>query len=453
LLAIDRSTMAAAAAFAPLGSFRLSPSVLMMMWIGLGGNHCARKVMPPSLLLSRLSFARRSSSVVSGGGGSLQVGRDSHNNNDDRSSSSSRGKLLPDLITSPQSKTIKTLSGLLSRKKRRDEMGEAVAEGPRMVLDLIRNPRTQKWVRQVVVSDAKWDAYAPLLWEAASLAATIATAAAASSPSDVHCSPVLDEANDAPPDVPFQLMRATPEVLDSCTDTVTNQGIVARVRIPTHSEDAVHMARADGPRSPLYVVLDGLQDPGNVGTLIRSCVATGAAQVLLLPGCTDVWSPKALRSAMGSTFLLPVRTVASFDDLLETLQRWGCHRVYAATMEDASNGSKEVRPSAPHGSVDWTVDPTALVIGSEGNGLSREVRQALGDSPDRVRAVHVPMLAGVESLNAAVCGSVILFERLRQLQQQSAAVPETSDERVDQRMTRPGDENEQSLQHRGSSVT
>jgi RNA methyltransferase, TrmH family len=446
LLAIDRSTMAAAAAFAPLGSFRLSPSVLMMLWIGLGGNHCAHKVMPPSLLLSRLRFARRSSTSAVSGGGRLQVGRDSHNNNnnDDRSSSS-RGQLLPDLITSPQSKTIKTLVGLLSRRKRRDEMGEAVAEGPRMVLDLIRNPRTQEWVRQVVVSDAKWDAYAPLLWEAASLAAATATAAAAaaaaaSSPSDVgRDGPILDGANDAP--VPFQLMRATPEVLDSCTDTVTNQGIVARVRIPTHSEDAVHMARADGPRSPLYVVLDGLQDPGNVGTLIRSCVATGAAQVLLLPGCADVWSPKALRSAMGTTFLLPVRTVASFDDCLVTLQRWGCHRVYAATMmEDAStrSSSKEVRPSAPHGSVDWTVGPTAVVIGSEGNGLSREVRQALGDHPDRVRAVHVPMLAGVESLNAAVCGSVILFERLRQLQQQSAAsvasaaVPESSQDHVDQ---------------------
>jgi RNA methyltransferase, TrmH family len=434
-----------AAALAPLGSFRLSPSVLMMLWIGLGGNHCAPKVMPPSLLMSRLSFARRSSSVVSGGGGSLQGGGDSHNNNnnnnDDRSSSSSRGQLLPDLITSPQSKTIKTLSGLLSRKKRRDEMGEAVAEGPRMVLDLIRNPRTQKWVRQVVVSDAKWDAYATLLWEAASLAAATATAAAAaapSSPKDVG----RDGANDAPPELPFQLMRATPEVLDSCTDTVTNQGIVARVRIPTHdAEDAVLMARVDGPRSPLYVVLDGLQDPGNVGTLIRSCVATGAAQVLLLPGCADVWSPKALRSAMGTTFLLPVRSVASFDDCLETLRSWGCYRVYAATMmEDASthSSSEEVRPSVPHGNVDWTVKPTALVIGSEGNGLSREVRQALGDNPDRVHAVHVPMLAGVESLNAAVCGSVILFERLRQLQQQSAAsvasaaAPESSEDHVDQ---------------------
>lgn len=422
-------------------SVLLSPSLLMMLWIGIGGNNFARKS-PPLVLRLRVSSARRRSSSIGGGsGGSWSTNNDGSSG----SSSSSQGLLVPDLITSTHSKTIKTLSVLLNRRKRRDELGEAVAEGPRLVLDLIRNAHTRRLVRQVVVSEAKWDAYAPMLREAAS---AVSAATAASSPGDVgRDDHVGDPSSDAPFDLPFQLMRATCEVMDSCTDTVTNQGIVARVRIPTYSDDeaAAVVARAHGgPRaSPLYVVLDGLQDPGNVGTLVRSCVAVGAAQMLLLPGSADVWSPKALRSAMGTTFLLPIRSVASLDECMETLRVAGCQNMYAATMQDdesaesASKAPKEVRPSVPHYGVDWTVGPTALVIGSEGSGLSREVRQALLKDPDRVRAVHVPMLAGVESLNAAVCGSVILFEYLRQLQQSAEAAASTApksiqEKRIDQ---------------------
>jgi tRNA G18 (ribose-2'-O)-methylase SpoU len=362
--------------------------------------------------LSYLSSARRSSSCSSGGR---------------RASIDGSGmEAAADFITSPQSKTIKTLVGLLTKRKRRVELGEAVAEGPRMVIDLIKNSQTRSLVQQVVVSQAKWDAYSPLLLEAAAVAASSSRRGPLSSPDDV------EPASSSSFALPFQLMQATPEVLDSCTDTVTNQGIVARVRIPTHSFDAAIEKGRAGQRPSLYVVLDGLQDPGNVGTLVRSCVATGAAGVLLLPQSADVWSPKALRSAMGTTFLMPIQSMASFDECLETLHSIGCQQVYAATMQEAStertSKGMQVLPSVPHYSVDWLGAPTALVIGSEGNGLRREVRQALVERPDRVRAVHVPMLTGVESLNAGVCGSVILFEYLRQAQSLTTTSEQNSEQ-------------------------
>jgi TrmH family RNA methyltransferase len=161
---------------------------------------------------------------------------------------------------------------------------------------------------------------------------------------------------------------------------------------------------------PFYLVLDGVADPGNVGTLLRSSVAVGAAGVVLLPQCCNVWNPKAIRSAMGCTFQIPIVTVDSWSDAQQVLLQ-ECN-MYAATMEEESDSGTV--SSIPHYKVDWTASniPSALVIGSEGNGLSHSVREAVADGT--IQAIHITMEAGIESLNAAVCGSVILFEYQRQ---------------------------------------
>ena len=315
------------------------------------------------------------------------------------------------LITSPQSTTIKTLVALRSKRKARQERGETLVEGPRIVRDLLSNPQTRPLVRQVVVSQDSWDEYWPQLTAMTKLSESVDRA----------------DGPPPPPSPPLWIVAAAPHILRDCTDTVVNQGIVARVEIPSWDlgEGPPIAASTDDPVvPPLVVVSDGIGDPGNLGTLLRSSVATGVTAVLLLPGSCDVWSPKAIRSAMGATFHLPILPVTDWHDCRTRLQQWGYRRIYASTMlgDDGDDDAQCQLPdntipvSYAHYDVDWTREPTALVIGSEGSGLSADVRRDLleSSSESAIQAVHVPMEPGIESLNAGVCGSVILFEYFRQ---------------------------------------
>ena len=290
------------------------------------------------------------------------------------------------VLSSTKSNTIKRIQGLLTKRKKRVESGQTVVEGPRMVFDLLDNPRTKSLVRQVLVSEEDYD-------------------------TDEYASRLSAASSET------QIQLVTPQVLKACSDTVTPQGIVAIVDIPTFDDSY------KSPRNPLYLVLDGVSDPGNVGTLLRSSLAVGVAGVILLPDCCDVWNPKAVRSAMGASFQLPIVLVSSWQEgLKELLQNRGVKTVYAATMMDENDSAQA---SQPHFKIDWLEHPSALVIGSEGNGLSLEIRRGLGleQNDGTLKAVHVPMQSGIESLNAAVCGSVILFEYLRQ-QSLSTSTPE-----------------------------
>ena len=276
------------------------------------------------------------------------------------------------LISSTKSSTVKMIQALLTKRKKRVEYGQVIVEGPRMVTDLYNNKKTRPLVQKILVSADKWETYSKQFDDDDTL-----------------------------------LLPATPEVLKSCTDTVTNQGIIAICEIPQYD------ISENGNLSRLFLVLDDLQDPGNLGTLLRSSVATGVAGVFLLPGSCDPWNPKAVRSAMGTTFQVPVIQTSSWDDCQQQLEAAGCNKIWAATMSDDGYDS----PAAvgkPHFSVDWVSESCALVIGNEGNGLTPALRQAIRDQ--QIQVVHVPMQPGVESLNAAVCGSVILFEYYRQWQ-------------------------------------
>jgi len=270
-----------------------------------------------------------------------------------------------DVISSEQSNTVKQITSLLTKRKKRIELGLTVVEGPRIVLDLLKNENTRGLVRQAVVACDKSEWMAEVLkFE------------------DVH------------------VCEGTPAVLAKCSDTMTPQGIVATVQIPPEPSREAPPSRS---ANPLYLVLDGVSDPGNVGTLLRSSVAVGVAAVILMPGCCDVWNPKAVRSAMGCSFQVPILSVGSLNEALDVLDTWKVHDVFAATMEDSGNAS-----STAHHEVDWAQHASALLIGSEGNGLSKEVRDLVASG--QLRSLHVPMESGIESLNAAVCGSVILFE-------------------------------------------
>ena len=310
-----------------------------------------------------------------------------------------------DLLTSTSSNTVKRFMGLQQKAKKRRDAGETVVEGPRMVLDLLANPETRPWVQQIVLSTDLDDSIHEELEE------------------------VLQQTKGN-----IQIQIATPSVLKACSDTVTPQGIVARVSIPPWDMDAMFQQQQSSSqkqqRAPLYLILDGVSDPGNLGTLLRSSVAVGVAAVLLLPGSCDVWNPKAVRSAMGGSFLVPTFSVASWEEALQVLQQRHNSKddgmnIWAATMLEDSEGRVV---SSAHYDINWNQRPQALVIGSEGTGLSPTVRKSLtssegvaGSSGLSIRAVHVPMQGTIESLNAAVCGSVIMFEYMRQWKQSESS--------------------------------
>ena len=293
----------------------------------------------------------------------------------------------PDILTSTSSSTVKRIVALQQKAKKRREAGETVVEGPRTVLDMLKNPTTRSLVRQIVVS---------------------------TDIDDIIRDELDRYLNDASSDLTVH--SALPTVLKACSDTVTPQGIVSRVQIPAWDQGNIGHDRTNRPtnQSPLYLVLDGVSDPGNLGTLLRSSAAVGVDAVLLLPGSCDVWNPKAIRSAMGASFLVPTFSVSSWEEALHQLDDWGCAKVWAATMLEDSTGRVV---SSAHYDIDWNGQPNALVIGNEGNGLSGVIRESLQDRAGKVQAVHVPMQGSIESLNAAVCGSVILFEYMRQWQQ------------------------------------
>jgi TrmH family RNA methyltransferase len=178
---------------------------------------------------------------------------------------------------------------------------------------------------------------------------------------------------------------ATPEVLAAVSDTVTPQGIVAAVRWPELKPTG----------RGVQLVLDALQDPGNVGTLLRTAEATGVSQVVCVAGTADVYSPKVVRSAMGAHFRLPIVQDVHWDDTPTLLI--DADHVFAAVAS----------ATMPYYAADWR-QPSALIVGNEANGVSE---QGLAVA---TKQITIPMVGSVESLNAAVAGSVILFEALRQ---------------------------------------
>ena len=187
-----------------------------------------------------------------------------------------------------------------------------------------------------------------------------------------------------------QVLEMTAEVypvghglMKSLSDTVTPQGILAVfsfVDLPALRQD-------------FLLILDGIQDPGNFGTLLRSAEAAGVDQVILAPGTVDVYNPKVVRAGAGAHFRLPVADL-----------KWP---EIAHLVKDRPVRLAEMEAAGTYYDVDWC-RPAALIVSNEGTGASAEAR---GLASERI---CIPMKGGTESLNAGVAGSVILFEAARQ---------------------------------------
>ena len=175
------------------------------------------------------------------------------------------------------------------------------------------------------------------------------------------------------------------DVFRSFSDTVSPQGVLAVVRKPEWTADP--SAFTDRCR---LLLLDDIQDPGNLGTILRTAEAAGVDLVVMSEGCVDIFNPKVIRSTMGSIFRVPF-IIDDLVSVIEVLKTEGI-TVYGAALEDAT----DFRDTA-------FSDRSAVVIGNEGNGISRSVLNSVSEK------VRIPMAGEIESLNAAVSAAILLY--------------------------------------------
>lgn len=181
------------------------------------------------------------------------------------------------------------------------------------------------------------------------------------------------------------------------SDTKTPQGVLVVMEQMKYSLEEV-IAGKEG-RASLLMVLDNLQDPGNLGTILRAGEAAGVTGVVMSSDCVDIYNPKVIRSTMGSIYRMPFIYVEDLPTVVKMLGEKEIH-TYAAHLKGKRSYEEE----------DFTKG-TAFLIGNEGNGLREEVAE------EAEIYIKIPMCGEVESLNAAIAASVLMFEAARQRRQ------------------------------------
>ena len=251
-------------------------------------------------------------------------------------------------ITSVHNPQILALRDLQKAKARR-EQGLFLAESVKMVREAI----ALSLCRALIVEAKRREEYAELIAQA----------------EDAGC----------------EVLLVTPAIMQAVSEAKTPQGICCTVEIPAQPE------QLGGRR---LIAMDGVQDPGNVGTILRTADAAGFDGALLSSACADLYSAKTLRATMGSVFRVPVRRVADLPAALEELKARG----YAVVATEL--GGEDFYAHCPH-------ENAVLVIGSEGRGVSPEVRAVA------THHLALPMRGGAESLNAAVAAGIMIYEMAR----------------------------------------
>jgi RNA methyltransferase, TrmH family len=245
-----------------------------------------------------------------------------------------------------------TLARDLQRRKAREKHSLFVAEGVRSVEELLRSGLT---VRGALI--------APQL---------------ASAPRGEALRRQLDQSR-------IEVAEVSEKDFRSAAETESPQGVIAIGEVPARSLDTLEI-----PAVCRVLVLDAVQDPGNVGTILRTAAALGATATIALPGTVDLWNPKVIRSSMGAQFHHPALHAESAD-LFGFLQRERIDLWAAEANGEPLDGARAVQR-------------LAIVVGNEGSGLSADIR-ARAD-----RTISLPIARNVESLNVAVAAGIILYE-------------------------------------------
>jgi TrmH family RNA methyltransferase len=208
------------------------------------------------------------------------------------------------------------------------------------------------------------------------------------------------------PEIAIPILRTTDRLFEGIADTEHPQGVAALVKPRAASFDDL-LRTPDTACSPLLVVLAGVQDPGNVGTILRTASAFGATGAVTAAsgqsGTASPFSPKALRASAGAALHLPILAGMSLPILLTQLRVANVRTLASCVHESPDGGNPLLAPWE----VDWC-EPVALLVGNEGAGLPEEVERS---ADARIR---IPMSSGVESLNAAAAAAVLFYEAARQ---------------------------------------
>lgn len=302
-------------------------------------------------------------------------------------------------ITSTGNKLIREVRDLEKKARARRESGLFIAEGERLCSEI-----PAAYIERIFVAD-DYDGSLPEFTDGAAQTRSERRSSEqnyTSVPHDVQNAQMRAEAGAnashplQSPDTGGQRNRAsqrTPkifqvprELMEHMSDTKNSQGILAVVRQKKYTELP----------GDFFLILDTLQDPGNMGTIFRTAEAAGVDGILMNRDCVDVYSPKVVRATMGAMFRMPFMVS---DDLPAEIRRMKSEgvQVYAAHLRGTKN----------HWDFDYR-QPTAFMIGNEGNGLQDEIA-ALADT-----YLRIPMMGHTESLNAGVAASVLMYEALRQ---------------------------------------
>lgn len=276
------------------------------------------------------------------------------------------------MITSTSNQRIKRLLQLMEKSRIRSREGLFAAEGIRMFLET-----PLKELTEIYIAEGLWQRL---------------TAAAEE---DKYLSQLGARIEDSRKSQIF-IEQVSDEVFRKMSDTCSPQGIlfVARQRRYALSELIDRAARrsSKGGRSPLFLLLEDIQDPGNLGTMIRTAEGAGADGVIMSKNTVDIYNPKVIRSTMGSLYRVPFLYA---EDLLQAAQILKQEKItlYAAHLAGESF----------YDEIDYQ-GGSAFLIGNEGNGLSREITECAQ------RLVRIPMEGKLESLNAAVSAALLLYQ-------------------------------------------
>jgi TrmH family RNA methyltransferase len=292
--------------------------------------------------------------------------------NSPRSARTSSSSAESGIITSRDNRWLKEFRMAL-RGGLPTESGAVGVEGPRLVEEGLRSASP---IRAVLFSESGARHHARL-------------------------APYLDRA-----EVKIPVLRTTDRLFEGIADTEHPQGVAALVTPRAFSFDDISQTAASRA-APLIVVLAGVQDPGNVGTILRTAAAFGATAAVAVPsgqsGTASPFAPKALRASAGAALHLPLLTGIALPILLAQFRATGIQTL-ASSSREAMEGQQ---PLLAPWQVDWR-QPVALLIGNEGQGLPEEVERSAD------ACVRIPMACGVESLNAAAAAAVLFYEAARQ---------------------------------------
>lgn len=264
------------------------------------------------------------------------------------------------MITSTNNRQMKQVMALLKKAKERKESRCFVVEGTKMVMEA-----PKEWLKAVYVSESFEENSQQHLF--------------------------LQELREYCKKTEILFEVVSDSVFKSVSDTQTPQGILAVVSMPSYQmKDLFKKEKTN------LLILESIQDPGNLGTMIRTGEGAGITGVIMNKTTVDIFNPKTIRSTMGSIYRVPFLAAEDFKEVIQELKEKGVC-VYAAHLKGEQMYDEE----------DYT-KACAFLIGNEGNGLSNEIAE-LADT-----YIKIPMEGSVESLNAAISAALLMYETNRQ---------------------------------------